>query len=92
MMSLKFCKQVIPKTNCTTTVRCFSSSLCNFNLNNENPSSTTTEPAASSTTSTPKETEPSTNATETVYKNPVTGEIGGPRGPEPTRYGDWERN
>lgn len=22
----------------------------------------------------------------------VTGEIGGPRGPEPTRYGDWERN
>ena len=24
-------------------------------------------------------------------KNPVTGEIGGPKGPEPTRYGDWER-
>lgn len=23
--------------------------------------------------------------------NPVTGEINGPRGPEPTRYGDWER-
>ena len=23
--------------------------------------------------------------------NPRTGEIGGPRGPEPTRYGDWER-
>ncbi|RWS16116.1 cytochrome c oxidase assembly protein COX19-like protein [Dinothrombium tinctorium] len=23
--------------------------------------------------------------------NPVTGEIGGPTGPEPTRYGDWER-
>ena len=23
--------------------------------------------------------------------NPQTGEIGGPRGPEPTRYGDWER-
>ena len=22
-------------------------------------------------------------------KNPVTGEIGGPKGPEPTRYGDW---
>jgi len=23
--------------------------------------------------------------------NPHTGEKGGPRGPEPTRYGDWER-
>ncbi|KAJ2000688.1 hypothetical protein GGI04_004051 [Coemansia thaxteri] len=23
--------------------------------------------------------------------NPVTGEVNGPRGPEPTRYGDWER-
>ncbi|XP_073978293.1 succinate dehydrogenase assembly factor 4, mitochondrial-like [Rhodnius prolixus] len=23
--------------------------------------------------------------------NPHTGEIGGPRGVEPTRYGDWER-
>ncbi|XP_053947617.1 succinate dehydrogenase assembly factor 4, mitochondrial-like [Anastrepha obliqua] len=23
--------------------------------------------------------------------NPHTGEIGGPAGPEPTRYGDWER-
>lgn len=23
--------------------------------------------------------------------NPVTGEKGGPKGPEPTRYGDWER-
>ncbi len=24
-------------------------------------------------------------------KNPLTGETDGPRGPEPTRYGDWER-
>jgi len=23
--------------------------------------------------------------------NPITGEVGGPAGPEPTRYGDWER-
>jgi hypothetical protein len=22
--------------------------------------------------------------------NPVTGEINGPKGPEPTRYGDWD--
>jgi len=26
-----------------------------------------------------------------VYVNEETGEIGGPRGPEPTRYGDWEK-
>lgn len=25
------------------------------------------------------------------FVNPKTGEIGGPRGPEPTRYGDWEK-
>jgi len=24
--------------------------------------------------------------------NPATLEKGGPKGPEPTRYGDWERN
>ena len=27
-----------------------------------------------------------------VHVNEQTGEVGGPRGPEPTRYGDWERN
>lgn len=27
-----------------------------------------------------------------VNVNKETGEVGGPRGPEPTRYGDWERN
>ncbi|WOL13948.1 hypothetical protein Cni_G22728 [Canna indica] len=26
-----------------------------------------------------------------VYVNKVTSEVRGPRGPEPTRYGDWER-
>ncbi|XP_004347413.2 hypothetical protein CAOG_04666 [Capsaspora owczarzaki ATCC 30864] len=29
---------------------------------------------------------------EYEYINPQTGERGGPRGPEPTRYGDWEKN
>jgi hypothetical protein len=24
--------------------------------------------------------------------SPVTKEINGPKGPDPTRYGDWERN
>ncbi|GMN44418.1 hypothetical protein TIFTF001_013620 [Ficus carica] len=27
-----------------------------------------------------------------IQANEETGEVGGPRGPEPTRYGDWERN
>ena len=26
------------------------------------------------------------------HVNKETGEVGGPKGPEPTRYGDWERN
>lgn len=26
------------------------------------------------------------------FVNKETGEVGGPRGPEPTRFGDWERN
>lgn len=50
----------------------------------------------------PKKAEPSvtikdSKATINAYApfpdgtNPVTGEVGGPVGPEPTRYGDWER-
>jgi len=31
-------------------------------------------------------------AAETPAKTPMPREIGGPKGPEPTRYGDWERN
>lgn len=27
---------------------------------------------------------------EEEYINPITGERGGPKGPEPTRNGDWE--
>ena len=28
---------------------------------------------------------------EAVVPPPLPREIGGPKGPEPTRYGDWER-
>jgi len=28
---------------------------------------------------------------ETPIEQITTGEIGGPKGPEPTRFGDWER-
>ena len=27
-----------------------------------------------------------------VWRNKVTGEMGGPKGAEPTRFGDWEQN
>lgn len=33
---------------------------------------------------------PGASAPETPSQNPK--EIGGPKGPEPTRYGDWEKN
>ena len=33
---------------------------------------------------------PADEAPKTLRKRPR--EIGGPSGPEPTRYGDWERN
>ncbi|KAJ3037216.1 hypothetical protein HDV00_001848 [Rhizophlyctis rosea] len=49
---------------------------------NDNLSSTDTHPDA--------EKEPISPEFE-GEKNPITGEIGGPKGKEPTRYGDWER-
>jgi len=37
---------------------------------------------------TPESTSETTSPAAAVIQKP--GEIGGPRGPEPTRYGDWE--
>ena len=37
----------------------------------------------------PTRSEPESNPTPPVIRE---REIGGPKGPEPTRYGDWERN
>jgi hypothetical protein len=36
--------------------------------------------------------EPTPPATPPPAPKPMPKEIGGPKGPEPTRYGDWERN
>jgi hypothetical protein len=47
--------------------------------NHQTPPSVTKPPAA-----------PPKPAAETAVK-PIPEEIGGPSGPEPTRYGDWER-
>jgi hypothetical protein len=35
---------------------------------------------------------PSSDPAETPAPPPRPKEIGGPKGPEPTRYGDWEVN
>jgi len=41
----------------------------------------------------PKSPEPkSEDPRDSKPKPAVPKEIGGPKGPEPTRYGDWERN
>ncbi|MCH7805853.1 MAG: DUF1674 domain-containing protein [Proteobacteria bacterium] len=41
----------------------------------------------------PKPDKPKANKTKTptLEKKTRPKEIGGPKGPEPTRYGDWER-
>jgi len=44
-------------------------------------------------TQTPTESSPEeVVADQTVEAEPGTAEYGGPRGREPTRYGDWEKN
>lgn len=41
----------------------------------------------------PKKTEKGqSEAAETPAKDGKPKELGGPEGPEPTRFGDWERN
>jgi len=47
----------------------------------------------------PSADEPIRKVTGTAHKPPVQShrksipvEVGGPKGPEPTRFGDWERN
>ena len=50
------------------------------------------------TTAKPAESAPSPPSVQPSVKSPTKKdpanpvEIGGPSGPEPTRYGDWERN
>ncbi len=38
----------------------------------------------------PEETKAETTTDEKPKPAPMPKEIGGPKGPEPTRYGDWE--
>jgi hypothetical protein len=36
--------------------------------------------------------DPKPEAPKPASKTQLPPEIGGPKGPEPTRYGDWEKN
>jgi hypothetical protein len=36
--------------------------------------------------------QPAPSGAQPGNAGPTIPEIGGPKGPEPTRYGDWERN
>jgi hypothetical protein len=40
----------------------------------------------------PTERHPETETGASRSETPAPREIGGPKGPEPTRYGDWEYN
>ena len=51
-----------------------------------------TLPAGAIPTSPPGPGAASEVAGDSPGKNPEIKEIGGPKGPEPTRFGDWERN
>lgn len=52
------------------------------------PAARPVSPAAVTTTPQPPATAETTPAAKPAEQMP--GEIGGPNGPEPTRYGDWE--
>lgn len=47
-------------------------------------------PAADSAATGPEDSAASAESTSPAAAPQKPGEIGGPRGPEPTRYGDWE--
>ena len=47
-------------------------------------------PAADPAATGPEDSAASPESTSSAAAPQKPGEIGGPRGPEPTRYGDWE--
>lgn len=57
----------------------------------EKPGSKTSKTGESSDEVVEEEKDPDPFAPFPNDVNPVTKEKGGPKGPEPTRYGDWER-
>jgi hypothetical protein len=55
------------------------------------PPSNPKGPAAANSDSQPSNAEPA-GAPAAPPPQPAVREIGGPQGPEPTRYGDWEKH
>lgn len=54
--------------------------------------SDTHKPDESEATQSPANGTGRTDSGERSDATPQSGEVGGPKGLEPTRYGDWERN
>lgn len=50
------------------------------------------KPAENDTTQSPGTPDHRSDSGDDASGGRQTGESGGPKGPEPTRYGDWERN
>jgi hypothetical protein len=48
-------------------------------------------PSALPSSAPPKERRPAAERERARPAQPAVPEIGGPQGPEPTRYGDWEK-
>ncbi len=56
------------------------------------PTTSTTEPGAERAQRPDGEPSDAPTPAERPSKGQPAGERGGPKGPEPTRYGDWEKN
>jgi len=76
-------------SNSVTRLLCTSST----QLQQENPVKKQAQPPQESLHDESKQShEPEKDEEDGDSINKEIGEIGGPKGPEPTRYGDWERN
>lgn len=80
--------------------RCLHNSLCDapqmrMRMDKDDQISTQTDPARPSTHSQQSDDAPSADIENSTNTSPATKtktEVGGPKGLDPTRYGDWERN
>lgn len=70
----------------------FSSSSSSTHHRNEKEQTQTPKPESLHDDDKQSQKEEEEDNDDDIDMNKETGEVGGPKGPEPTRYGDWERN